>query len=118
MHLYFIDDLFEETVRTTERLTLRLMKEEDAEDIFEIRGDRDTAGDAGIDCMKSLEEVRQYIQNWDEDYLAIVLGDEVISLIESYCFMDSDSLFDSTFLGYYISTAKLFWGASSSDGLS
>ena len=97
-------DLFEEedTIISTERLALRLMREEDAEDIFEIRGDWDTASDAGIACMESIEDARNYIERWYEDSVVIVLGDEVIGLIESYCFPNGDFPFDSTFLGYYM----------------
>lgn len=95
-------DLFEEgdAVITTERLTLRLMEQDDAKDIFEIRGDADTACDAGVDCMKSIEEARNYIQCWWEDSAVIVLGEEVIGLIESYT--DPEWPFNSTFLGYYM----------------
>jgi RimJ/RimL family protein N-acetyltransferase len=97
-----IIDLFEEedSIICTGRLALRLMKEEDAADIFEIRGDWDTASDAGVPCMKSIEEARDYIQGWYEDSVVIVLGDEVIGLIESYT--DDELLYDSTFLGYYM----------------
>lgn len=94
--------LFEEedSVITTERLTLRLLRKEDAADIFEIRGDLDTADCAGIPCMTSIDEAKEYIVRWIEDSVAIVLGDEVIGLIESYS--DPDLLFDSLFLGYYM----------------
>ena len=94
-------DLFEEedVVISTERLTLRLIKKEDAEDIFEIRGDWDTASDAGIPCMESIEDAKDYILRWSEDSVVIVLGNEVIGLIESY--MDDEFPYDSTFLGYY-----------------
>ena len=97
-----IIDLFEEedSIICTGRLALRLMKEEDAADIFEIRGDWDTASDAGVPCMKSIEEAGDYIQGWYEDSVVIVLGDEVIGLIESYT--DDELLYDSTFLGYYM----------------
>lgn len=98
----FLDDNYEETVITTERLTLRLMREEDAEDIFEIRGDRDTADDAGVPCMESIEEAKDYISNNYEDSVVIVLGEEVIGLIEGYIFRDPDFPFDSPFLGYYM----------------
>ena len=95
-------NLFEEedVVISTERLTLRLIKEEDAEDIFEIRGDWDTASDAGIPCMKSIEDARDYFKRWCEDSLVIVLKEEVIGLIERYT--DEVLLYDSTFLGYYM----------------
>ena len=97
----FFDDLYEEeTVITTERLTLRLMKDEDAQDIFEIRGDGDTADDAGVPRMQSIDEARDYISHNYEDSVAIVLGDEVIGLIESYT--DEELIFDSVFLGYYM----------------
>lgn len=97
-----IIDLFEEedSVISTERLSLRLMKEDDAADIFEIRGDSNTASDAGIPCMKSIEEARDYIHRWIEDSMIIVLEDEVIGLIESYT--DDELLYDSYFLGYYM----------------
>ena len=98
INLYEFDG--EDTVVSTERLTLRLMREEDAEDIFEIRGDGDTASDAGIPCMESIEDARDYIRRWCEDSMVIVLGDEVIGLIESYT--DDELLYDSTFLGYYM----------------
>ena len=87
-------------VITTERLTLRLLEDNDAADILEIRGDQDTADDAGVPCMKSIEEAQAYIRQWYEDSMAIVLGNEVIGLIESY---KGDNLkYNSTFLGYYM----------------
>lgn len=97
-----IIDLFEveEPIISTERLTLRLMKEVDAEDIFEIRGDWDTASNAGIPCMMSIEDALQYIQGWNEDSFVIVLRDEVIGLIERYT--DHELPYDSSFLGYYM----------------
>ena len=98
INLYEFDG--EDTVVSTERLTLRLMREEDAADIFEIRGDLDTASDAGIPCMENIEDARDYIRGWYEDSMVIVLGDEVIGLIESYT--DDELLYDSTFLGYYM----------------
>ena len=101
---HMIIDLFkyeeQDTIISTERLTLRLLKDEDAEDILEIRGDRDTADDAGIPCMKSIEDAKDYITKWCEDCLVIVLGTEVIGLIESYT--DDELLYDSSFLGYYM----------------
>ena len=96
----FIDDQFEETVITTERLTLRLMRDEDSHDILEIRGDSVTADDAGVPFMESIDEAKRYISSNYEDSVAIVLGGEVIGLIESY--VDSELIFDSTFLGYYM----------------
>ena len=78
------------------------MRPEDAEDIFEIRGDNDTADAAGVPCMESIDEARSYISNNYEDSVVIVLGEEVIGLIESYTFGDPDSPFDSTFWGYYM----------------
>ena len=97
-----IIDLFEEedTVISTERVTIRLMKEEDAPDIFEIRGDLDTACDAGVTCMKSIEDARDYIEKWYEDSVVIVLGNEAIGLIETYT--DNELPGDSYFLGYYM----------------
>lgn len=97
-----IIDLFEEDnpIVTSERLTLRLIKEEDAMDVLEIRGDSDTASDAGIPCMGSIEEARDYIAKSCEDSIVLVLEDEVIGLIESY--VDEELLYDSTFLGYYM----------------
>ena len=94
--------LFEEegTVIKTERLTLRPLEKKDAADIFEIRGDCDTADDAGVPPMVSIEEAEKYIIQWVEDSVAIVLGDEVIGLIESY--RDDELLYDCTFLGYYL----------------
>lgn len=97
INLYEFDEA--DTI-STERLTLRLMKEEDAKDIFEIRGDLDTASDAGIPCMESIEEAIAYIRSWSEDSMVIVLRDEVIGLIESYT--NDELLYDSTFLGYYM----------------
>ena len=95
-------DLFEEedSVITSERLTLRLLRMEDAADILEIRGDQDTADDAGVPCMESIEDAIDYISRWGEDSVAIVLGDEVIGLIESYS--DEELIYDSTFIGYYL----------------
>ena len=97
INLYEFDEA--DTI-STERLTLRLMKDEDAADIFEICGDPDTASDAGIPCMKSVEDARDYIIRWNKDSMVIVLGDEVIGLIESY--LDDELLYDSYFLGYYM----------------
>ena len=97
----FFDELYEEeSVITTERLTLRLMREEDAKDIFEIRGNDDVICAPGVPCMESIEDAKKYINRWCEDSVVIVLGEEVIGLIESY--VDSELLFDSTFLGYYL----------------
>ena len=50
--------------------------------------------------MNSIEDAKDYIRRWCEDSVAIVLGEEVIGLIESY--VDSELIFDSTFLGYYM----------------
>ena len=100
MIINLIDVEEEDTVISTERLTLRLLKKEDAEDIFEIRGDSDTASDAGIPCMDSIEEARDYITKWCEDSMVIVLGNEVIGLIESY--IDDELPYGSTYLGYYM----------------
>ena len=97
-----IINLFEDEnpIVSTERLTLRLMKMEDAEDILDIRGDSDTASDAGVPCMESIEDARDYIEKWCEDSMVIVHEDKVIGLIERY--VDEQLLYDSTFLGYYI----------------
>ena len=97
LNLFDFDD---EVTITTERLTLRLLEYDDAEDVFEIRGDIDTTSDAGVPCMNSLEDAKDYIGQWGEDCLAIVLDDEVIGLIESYT--DEELMFDSTFLGYFM----------------
>ena len=61
-------DLFEEedSVITSERLTLRLLRMEDAADILEIRGDQDTADDAGIPCMESIEDAIDYISRGEK----------------------------------------------------
>ena len=96
--LYKYDE--EDTIISTERLRLRLLKDGDAEDIFEIRGDRDTASDAGIPCMKSIEDARGYIAKWCKDSMVVVLGDEVVGLIESYS--DDELSYNSSFLGYYM----------------
>lgn len=93
-------DFEDEVTITTERLTLRLLDLDDAEDVFEIRGDIDTTSDAGVPCMNSLEDAKDYILDWGENSVAIVLGDEVIGLIESYT--DDELMIDSTFLGYYM----------------
>ena len=50
--------------------------------------------------MESIDDAKSYISSNYEDSVAIVLGEEVIGLIESY--VDSELLFDSTFLGYYM----------------
>ena len=76
------------------------MREEDAKDIFEIRGNDDVICAPGVPCMESIEDAKKYINRWCEDSVVIVLGEEVIGLIESY--VDSELLFDSTFLGYYM----------------
>ena len=82
------------------------MREEDARDILEIRGDGDIICAPGVPCMKSIEDAKEYINRWYENSVVIVLGDEVIGLIESYT--DDELLFDSIFLGYYIK--KDHWG--------
>ena len=86
------------TILNTERLLIRPVMEKDAADIFEIRGDKDTAYWACVPCMKSIEDVKVMID--PQRTLSIVLGDEVIGLIETY--KNDDWPYDSTFLGYYM----------------
>lgn len=100
--MYYI---YEETLSgieqlTTERLLIRHPVIEDAADIFEIRGDWSTAADAGAYCMESIEDAKQHLTGGREDWLVIVLGNEVIGLIEAY--FDEELYFDSLFLGYYM----------------
>ena len=83
-------------ILTTERLLIRPVMEQDAADIFEIRGDEDTADWAGVPCMKSIEDVSSQID--PERTLSVVLGGEVIGLIEFF----SDYELDGDFLGYYM----------------
>ena len=83
-------------ILTTERLLIRPVLEQDAADIFEIRGDEDTADWAGVPCMKSIEDVSSQIDL--ERALSVVLGGEVIGLIEFF----SDYELDGDFLGYYM----------------
>ena len=51
----------------TERLTLRVMDENDAADIFEIYSDREPAYWAGMEPLKNLEDARKFINN-DSNY--------------------------------------------------
>ena len=87
----------------TERLLIRPVLEQDAADILEIRGDEDTVNSAAVPCMKSIEEAEDYIAQ-HSDYgrgLSIVLGDEVIGLIEFY----TDNELAGDFMGYYMKKA-------------
>ena len=87
----------------TERLLIRPVLEQDAADILEIRGDEDTANSAAVPCMKSIEEAEDYIAQ-HSDYgrgLSIVLGNEVIGLIEFY----TDNELAGDFMGYYMKKA-------------
>ena len=59
-------DFEDEVTITTERLALRLLDLDDAEDVFEIRGDIDTTSDAGVPCMKSLEDPRTISANGEK----------------------------------------------------
>ena len=91
--------IFDYTILETERLLIRPVMEKDAADIFEIRGDRDTADWAGVRCLESIDEVKSVID--PERTLSIVLGDEVIGMIETYAGGD-ELLCDSLFIGYYM----------------
>ena len=84
----------------TERLLIRPVLEQDAADIFEIRGDPDTADWAAVPCMKSIEDAKEYIAQHTEygRGLSLVLGDEVIGLIEFY----TDNELSDDFMGYYM----------------
>lgn len=84
----------------TEKLHIRPMVLEDAEAVYAIRGDRDTAADAGIRCMESIDEAIEYIEHGGaEESVSIVLGNEVIGMIETYS--DDELCPNSVFLGYY-----------------
>ncbi len=87
------------TLLETERLLIRPIAKKDAADIFEIRGDQDTADWAGVRCLKSVDEVKSVID--PERTLSIVLGGEVIGMIETYSGGD-ELLYDSLFMGYYM----------------
>lgn len=83
---------------TTERLTIRPVMEQDAADIFEIRGDRDTAEWASVPRMESIEDALDYVSESGRSF-SIVLGDEVVGLLEIYSGVE---MFSSDFLGYYM----------------
>ena len=87
----------------TERLLIRPVLEQDAADILEIRGDEDTADWAAVPCMKSIEEAKDYIVDHTEygRGLSLVLGDEVIGLIELYAAYE----LSGDFMGYYMKKA-------------
>ena len=89
-------------VLLTERLVIRPVLEQDAADIFEIRGDDDTADDAGVPCMESIDEAVDYIGEhlYSENCFCILLKGEVIGLIEIYG--DSELPTDSDYMGYYM----------------
>ena len=63
----------------------------------------DTADWAAVPCMKSIEEAEDYIVDHTEygRGLSIVLGDEVIGLIEIY----TDKELSGDFMGYYMKKA-------------
>ena len=84
----------------TERLLIRPVLEQDAADILEIRGDKDTAAWAAVPCMKSIEEAEDYIAEHTEygRGLSLVLGNEVIGLIELY----TDNELSADLIGYYM----------------
>ena len=84
----------------TERLLIRPVLEQDAADILEIRGDEDTADWAAVPCMKSIEEAEDYIAEHTEygRGLSLVLGNEVIGLIELY----TDNELSADLMGYYM----------------
>lgn len=89
----------------TERLFIRGIMEQDAADILEIRGDQDTADWAGVPCMESIDDAMESIYSYDsfDDIpraFSILLGDEVIGLIEIYS--DDELLYNEDFLGYYV----------------
>ena len=87
-------------VLRTERLFIRPVMQPDAADILEIRGDMETADAAGVPRMESLEDAMDYIAEYSENGrgLAVVLGGEVIGLIERY----EDYELGGEFLGYYM----------------
>jgi len=89
-------------ITRTEHLLIRPVLKQDTADIFEIRGDKDTADWAGVPCIESIEEAQEYIVEHTEygRGLSIVLGNEVIGLIETYT--DRELPYDSLFLGYYM----------------
>ena len=86
----------------TERLFIRPLMEQDTSDILEIRGDQDTADMAGVPCMKDLDDAVDYVNTYidTESAFSIVLGDEVIGLIEIYA--DDELVPGVDFMGYYI----------------
>lgn len=89
-----------DTLIRTERLLIRPVMEPDAADVLEIRGDIETADAAGVPCMKSMEDAEDYIAEYSENGrgLAVVLGEEVIGLIERY----EDDELGGEFMGYYM----------------
>ena len=83
-------------VLKTERLLIRPVREQDAADIFEIRGDPETADWAGVPCMKSIEDVSSQID--PDRALSVVLGGDVIGLMQFFF----DKELNGDFLGYYM----------------
>ena len=99
LHDWFFDADYFRVLRT-ERLFIRPVMEPDAADVLEIRGDMETADAAGVPRMESLEDARDYIAEYSDKGrgLAVVLGGEVIGLIERY----EDDELGGEFLGYYM----------------
>ena len=99
--LYYVEyDSDDFPMLKTERLLIRPVLEQDGADILEILGDPDTTGWAGVPCLTSIEEAKDYIVQHTEygRGLSLVLGDEVIGLIETYT--DDELLYDTAFIGY------------------
>ena len=85
----------------TERLSIRPVMEQDAADIFEILADPDTAAVSGIPCLEGIEDALKSLSGYDTGRaFSIVLGDEVIGLMDIYC--DDELLSGTEFMGYYM----------------
>ena len=104
------DTLSEFEIRT-ERLLIRDMKESDAPDVLEILSDPQTARDAGVPCIKTMEEAKRYARGrWGcrgLTLLSVLKKDDpslMVGIIEIYPFLDLEpsTLEETDCLGYYM----------------
>ena len=82
---------------------IRPLKDKDALDVLEILRDADSVYPPGVSEMDRLEDAVKYVDNVSQ--YAVVLGDEVIGLIEEYS--DGELVDDASFLGYFLK--KRYW---------
>ncbi|MBQ6576203.1 MAG: GNAT family N-acetyltransferase [Bacteroidales bacterium] len=103
------DSLSEFEIRT-ERLIIRDMNESDAPGVLEILSDPQTARDAGVPCIKTIEEARKYARGgWVRGLtlLSVLKKDDpsrMVGIMEIYPFLDLEpaSLEETDCLGYYM----------------